>query len=329
MTEESPRALYARLDARLSPLLRRMLEQHLPRIAGSHWWEICVVSSLTPVQRDNMRAEKTLEQFDYPALVNIVYKNWKSLRHVLGIGNEFTNYLFTLKTFRNDVEHQPDLELSESRRAHLVQAAQLAESLLTARSPKEKGVKGRLWLRLTGAGLLAVLVVGLGVVSARYFAAGADGPLGAEATVCRRLRYQLAYADRFEHLVEVKALFLDETQRLRTFCRAPEEETGALSEEEKTAIEADVRERIQHHLLRARSKTADESVAVRLKKMAAYSSFVKKGLFSAVDFNANYEELTRRIERMQKHYGMPATGTPSDELLGLLEADKVPAELMR
>ncbi len=271
MKDESPRELYARLESRLSPLLRDMLAHKLPVIAGSGWWEICVLSSLSSIQRDNMRDEATLEQFDYPALVNIVYKNWKSLRHVTGIGNEFTNYLFTIKTFRNDVEHQPDLTVSDSRREHVEQAAQLAEALITGK-PAPAASSGRRH-RLGFAIAAAVVVLGAaGAATVWHWAGGRDA---------------------------ARTLTMGE----RAIQEAPRSETAPTSSE--------------------------DNVTVRLKKVVAYSHFVKKGLFREADFNANYDELTRRIRRIQAHYGMPATGTPSDELQLLFERDKVPLELMR
>ncbi len=275
MKDESPRELYGKLESRLSPLLRDMLAHKLPVIAGSRWWEICVLSSLSPVQRDNMRDEATLEQFDYPALVNIVYKNWKSLRHVTGIGNEFTNYLFTIKTFRNDVEHQPDLMVSGSRREHVVQAAQLAEALLTGKpAPAASGRRKRV---LLAAALAVVVLVAAGAGAVWNLSGG-----------------------------KASGQTLPAGERLSQASRRSEEA-----------------QRIQSAAL------SSDNVTVRLKKMVAYSHFAKKGLFGEADFNANYEELTQRIRRIQAHYGMPATGTPDDELQALLEEDKVPLELMR
>ncbi len=42
------------------------------------------------------------------------------------MSNHTTNYLFTLKTFRNDVEHQPNLVLDDSRRKYFEETARLA-----------------------------------------------------------------------------------------------------------------------------------------------------------------------------------------------------------
>ena len=114
---ESPRDFYHRLENGLSPLIRLMLAEHLPKIGGRKWWEACVLSSLTPIQLEYVREPENLEQFDFPALVNIVHHNWRTLRPSLGIGNEFTNYLFSLKTLRNEVEHRPDLVLDDERRS--------------------------------------------------------------------------------------------------------------------------------------------------------------------------------------------------------------------
>ena len=47
---ESPRDFYHRLENGLSPLIRLMLAEHLPKIGGRKWWEACVLSSLTPIQ---------------------------------------------------------------------------------------------------------------------------------------------------------------------------------------------------------------------------------------------------------------------------------------
>ena len=128
---ESPRDFYHRLENGLSPLIRLMLAEHLPKIGGRKWWEACVLSSLTPIQLEYVREPENLEQFDFPALVNIVHhKNWRTLRPSLGIGNEFTNYLFSLKTLRNEVEHRPDLVLDDERRRHIEQSARLAMRLL-------------------------------------------------------------------------------------------------------------------------------------------------------------------------------------------------------
>lgn len=325
MKDESPRELYVRLESGLSPLLRRMLASKLPVIAGSNWWEICVLSSLSPIQRDNMRDEVTLEQFDYPALVNIVCKNWKSLRHVLGIGNEFTNYLFTLKTFRNDVEHQPDLVLSETRREHLEQAAALAQALLTGTPEPPAPARRKPTKRLMAAAGLAVALV----AAAAAFWWGAGQSDDASAQQCRRLRAMTEYAARFAELADVKKLFAKEQSELEMQCVGVPPEAGRrLTEAEQAAVEEAVRERVRGNL-RPRESRAADSMNVRLRKMTAYSHFVEKGIFSEVDFNANYDELTRRIQRIQAHYGKSATGIPDNELLGLFELDKVPVELMR
>lgn len=136
---ESPRDFYHRLENGLSPLIRLMLAEHLPKIGGRKWWEACVLSSLTPIQLEYVREPENLEQFDFPALVNIVHHNWRTLRPSLGIGNEFTNYLFSLKTLRNEVEHRPDLVLDDERRRHLEQSARLAMKRYTVYATLEYG----------------------------------------------------------------------------------------------------------------------------------------------------------------------------------------------
>lgn len=137
-TVETPREFYYRLEKQLSPVLRKTLAENLPKIGGKNWWKNCVLTSLSPIQLDNVRQEQTLEQFDYPALVNIFYHNWRNLRPLLSIGNEITNYLFSIKTLRNDVEHQPDLILSNARKEHLQQSTNLALELLKNKKPNNK-----------------------------------------------------------------------------------------------------------------------------------------------------------------------------------------------
>lgn len=172
-SEESPKMLYIRIEERLAPLLRTALAEHLPEIGGDDWWKSCVIPALTSVQSDHLRPEHTFEQFDYSALVSILYRNWRSLRSVIGAGDELTNYLFTVKTFRNDAAHQPDLVLSPERRAHIIQAAELAEALLrgetvSARTTSPQSALGRfkapiiaaLVFLLLAAGTLAVFRMG-------------------------------------------------------------------------------------------------------------------------------------------------------------------------
>ena len=163
---ESPRDFYHRLENGLSPLIRLMLAEHLPKIGGRKWWEACVLSSLTPIQLEYVREPENLEQFDFPALVNIVHHNWRTLRPSLGIGNEFTNYLFSLKTLRNEVEHRPDLVLDDERRRHLEQSARLAMRLLDKDETTGPNLCTPLVARSMRAGILAsaIAVVGLGVL---------------------------------------------------------------------------------------------------------------------------------------------------------------------
>ena len=152
---ESPRDFYHRLESGLSPLIRLMLAEHLPKIGGRKWWEACVLSSLTPIQLEYVREPENLEQFDFPALVNIVHHNWRTLRPSLGIGNEFTNYLFSLKTLRNEVEHRPDLVLDDERRRHLEQSARLAMRLLNKDETTGPNLCTPLVARSMRAGILA------------------------------------------------------------------------------------------------------------------------------------------------------------------------------
>ena len=163
---ESPRDFYHRLENGLSPLIRLMLAEHLPKIGGRKWWEACVLSSLTRIQLEYVREPENLEQFDFPALVNIVHHNWRTLRPSLGIGNEFTNYLFSLKTLRNEVEHRPALVLDDERRRHLEQSARLAMRLLNKDETTGPNLCTPLVARSMRAGILAsaIAVVGLGVL---------------------------------------------------------------------------------------------------------------------------------------------------------------------
>lgn len=163
---ESPRDFYHRLENGLSPLIRLVLAEHLPKIGGRKWWEACVLSSLTPIQLEYVREPENLEQFDFPALVNIVHHNWRTLRPSLGIGNEFTNYLFSLKTLRNEVEHRPDLVLDDERRRHLEQSARLAMRLLNKDETTGPNLCTPLVARSMRAGILAsaIAVVGLDVL---------------------------------------------------------------------------------------------------------------------------------------------------------------------
>ena len=167
-SEDNPKMLYIRIEERLAPLLRTALAEHLPEVGGDDWWDVCVVPALTSVQADHLRPEHTFEQFDYPALVSILYRNWRSLRSVIGAGDELTNYLFTVKTFRNDAAHQPDLVLSPERRAHIIQAAELAEALLGGDSVRTKpprpvspqSVLGRFKAPIIAASVFLLLAAG-------------------------------------------------------------------------------------------------------------------------------------------------------------------------
>lgn len=129
--QETPRELYQRLESQLSPLLRDVLRSELPQIDPSGWWENLVLPTLTTIQLEHVQAKHDLEQFDYPALVNIFYKNWRLIRPRVNMSNHVTNYLFTLKTLRNDVEHQPNIELDDAKRKYFEETARLAiEQLL-------------------------------------------------------------------------------------------------------------------------------------------------------------------------------------------------------
>lgn len=173
LSEETPRELYSRLEARLSPLLRETLARELPQIDPSDWWQSMVLPSLSPIQADHVREEGSLAQFDYPALVNIFYRNWRVLRSRLQIGDEITNYLFTVKTFRNDVEHRPDLVLDDARRRLIEQSASLAVSLLSGHSASpERSARGHRRRRL--AVLLGAVVVGLAGLNTWYANARQD-----------------------------------------------------------------------------------------------------------------------------------------------------------
>ena len=78
--QESPRELYQRLEAQISPLLRDTLRSELPQIDPAGWWENLVLPSLSSTQAEHVQTEHDFEQFDYPALVCIFYKNWRLLR---------------------------------------------------------------------------------------------------------------------------------------------------------------------------------------------------------------------------------------------------------
>ena len=159
--QESPRELYQRLEAQISPLLRDTLRSELPQIDPAGWWENLVLPSLSSTQAEHVQTEHDFEQFDYPALVCIFYKNWRLLRPRVKMSNHTTNYLFTLKTFRNDVEHQPNLVLDDARRKYFEETARLAIEQLT-HSPTvtiERRPNRRFFL-LVGA-LVAVGMIGI------------------------------------------------------------------------------------------------------------------------------------------------------------------------
>lgn len=59
--QESPRELYQRLEAQLSPLLRDTLRSELPQIDPAGWWENLVLPALSSTQAEHVQTEHDFE----------------------------------------------------------------------------------------------------------------------------------------------------------------------------------------------------------------------------------------------------------------------------
>ena len=263
------RELYDKIEQRLSPLLRRVLGQALPALAGLTWWNRSVVPALNSVRRNNLTREKTLEQFDYPALVGIFLHNGATLRAYLGIGNEINNYLITIKTFRNDVQHQPQLRLTLDREKIIIEAALLTAKLLKADAATLKALESLYdqvqpysarRTRIRVLGVLSLLLISL--MSAWGISDRAGVPFdddnfwrnaryGATSVACAKTERLVLMAQRYEAIAPVSELFKSERNELTQRCRSQATPDGlVLSRDELEQLQLRVSARVRDFWLK-------------------------------------------------------------------------------
>lgn len=344
--ESSPKELYCIFENRLSPLLRKNLGHYLPLIGGEDWWKCCVLPSLSPIQLEYVKKQKTLDQFDYPALVNIFYKNWRNIRPMMGVGNELTNYLFTIKTFRNDVEHQPDLKLDAARIELLKRTVRLAERLLSeSAGPQTERRIMSLRCSLKKYGLLGVVVL-LSVIYflSKYPSTNLEGqlpsfgksrfPVGAkdnapyslETLECAKLKFALKIADQYRDIVMPDMLFKDEKQQFASQCLSvPYLFEVQIPLNEQNNISQKILRRIQDYQKGTTNITLEdinEPSRNEIYLQSMYAVFVRQGRFPEGGYGKYRSKLIEEIKKIQKEYSMPETGVPTYELIGIVEYRK-------
>lgn len=257
----TPSQLYGLLEAQLSPLLRECLAQALPHLIGENWWMSAVLPALSNVQRNNVQNQETLEQFDYPALVGIFLHSGNALRAYLGIGNEINNYLITIKTFRNDVQHRANLAIDADREKIIIEAALLIARLLRADEARTAALQSiqreafppasRRYTRSFLVGVLLVAVTSLGLLLMYRLGGTLPGSetfwrdlhYGKTAIECEKMRYALTLAESYRAVVPAE-LFQQERQYLAHRCASSQAGKGiTLTERERHEItlEADRR----------------------------------------------------------------------------------------
>ena len=160
---KTPQEFYFRIERRLSPMLREVLAEYLPKAGGRGWWNALVVANLSALQRENLR-DAGLEQFDFPALVALMRTNWSALKRLSGTDDLLCDYLEELKTFRNHSLHMPDLVITSERRRHLEHSAGFVERILIGLLPERRRRRARMRLLTALAFMLAVSVSGWGAL---------------------------------------------------------------------------------------------------------------------------------------------------------------------
>jgi len=89
------------------------LQQVLPEISDN-WWEVLVLTSLNPKQRERMDASaKSLTSLDLASLLRIMDQNWYPLSSRLKYDSEHRHYLKEMQTIRNRWAHKSSEAISE------------------------------------------------------------------------------------------------------------------------------------------------------------------------------------------------------------------------
>lgn len=328
-TVETPREFYYRLEKQLSPVLRKTLAENLPKIGGKNWWKNCVLTSLSPIQLDNVRQEQTLEQFDYPALVNIFYHNWRNLRPLLSIGNEITNYLFSIKTLRNDVEHQPDLVLTEARKVHLEQSVCLALTLLNKKgnlSYKHRlSQKHLISFIILTTSLLAFSVTGYNLLKNNKKSDTLINNQQFEkqnnlSKDCAILNQTIKTIKKYDKILDVNDIFKHQFKEFKEKCSNVNSFEN-LTDDEKLKITVDVRMTVDNHVQSSNYSIERNTYADDFQLRYAYSIYVKYDVYKEGEFNLNKNNLIQRIKAVQKKYKLQETGVPSQDLIQTIERD--------
>lgn len=349
-TVETPREFYYRLEKQLSPVLRKTLAENLPKIAGENWWKNCVLTSLSPIQLDNVRQEQTLEQFDYPALVNIFYHNWRNLRPLLSIGNEITNYLFSIKTLRNDVEHQPDLVLTEARKVHLEQSVNLALELLNSSKGRTKRTKTN-QSKILSLSLVSFLILITTISSVYYFqlnnqqkntrdlssnTTNQTNNLTNEETNntqptnitrennrtiekdCGNLQYILKNIKKYGKLINVDKVFAEEKDRFNTKC-SKEKNFTKLTDYEKIELNALIRNKVDNHIASTDPQTITSNYTNDIILRRLFSFCLENKVYPEDNYNKYKKDLENKIKVVQRKYGLKETCIPNFDFLTIIE----------
>lgn len=330
--------LYRQIDAVLTPLLRKNLNYYLPIIGGSNWWEQCVLPALSPVQLDNLKREETLDQFDYPALVSIFYRNWRSIRPQMNVGNELTNYLFTIKTFRNDAMHQTNLVIDSERKSVLWKSCELASKLLTLDETSEDVPRYNTAFKFVkvnaikiGTLLLTFILLLMIYMSTNShektkenteelsFLVTKGNPTEIEL-VCAKLSHLLEVARQYDNLTDINHLYKDELMEYSQKCLELNDLSRIqISLEDRILIQNRVDREVKNAIMSGKVDVFASEPELILS--LAYSVFVKHNIFPEGKYVENYQVLITEIKKWQKRYRMEQTGIPTVDLLFRIDSD--------
>ena len=91
----------------LGQSLSDFLEQELPRITGTTWWERSVLSVLTSMQLDNVKRRQItgLRGLDPAALLRVLDQNWYEISRSKSLPWEVRNFIKETYSIRNRWAH--------------------------------------------------------------------------------------------------------------------------------------------------------------------------------------------------------------------------------
>ena len=311
----SPLKIYHRIEKRLSPLMRDSLSINLPKIGGKDWWSVCVLPALNKIQKDNIRSEQTLNQFDLPALVSIFYYNRRSLKPILGVGDELTNYLFTIKTFRNDVIHKPDLKLDDARSQVIEHSARLAQEILSTNLKSIPSLGRTKRNRYLVFGAIFALLASLG----GYWCLQniKESQLIHD---CAKLKAELAAADSYRDVIDSHFAFKDKREDFVARCSSIKGiESVVLTTDELYSISYTVQNRVREYIRTLpKPQVTPDAINEQWLKLT-HSILVKQGKIATKNFNEQKDEIVNIIKKFQSQYQLKVTGIPDPYLLNLIE----------